>query len=317
LATSLGLGGCATSSSGGTRPLDHPIPAGIPLVVGLDAGRLVVEGSHYGRTVLDIVAVPGGPSLVAPSPAGGWVVTYTPNRKAPYGGAPQRLAMVSRNGKVTPFGPAVTDGDFISGIAVAPDGRRVAIASFAGSAGAPASRISILATPGHRSAVRTWRLGSQVNEAISLSWSPDGRTLSYIAGYQTGAGVYAAPSFLDLDRPGHAAPSTSPWSRHRELSCQPAAVGWISAGRYAVLDECRPGRTERFRVVHPRSGRGVEPSIRIGKLGCFGDIHAAGRVVLVSWCDKVYKIVRHRAILLPDQFSDAAPAGGPARAPGG
>jgi hypothetical protein len=317
VAVTIGLSGCSGPASKATPgPVDHPVPAGLPLVLGLNAGRLVIEGSHYGRRLLPTTAIPGQPSLIVPNPAGGWVVSYAPTPDSTALSAAQQLVLVSTGGQITPFGPRFNAGDSPEGLAVSPDGRRVAVATPSGRTPRHAG-IEVIGTPGHHRYLRTWDLAPIADEAISLSWSPDSRTLAYIAGFQTGAGIYDGPTFLDLARRGSVAPATSRWPTHRAQSCEPAVVGWLVDGRFAVLDECHPTRTERFRVVDPRSGRRLGASIAIGRLGCFGNIESAGGVVLVSWCGKVYTIRHGKARELPDHFSDAAPAGRPQGASGG
>src|SRR5216684_7998765 len=77
-----------TSSPGPVLP-----PAGSgPLILGLDASNRIVM-TRIGSTAAPVPVpglpnIAGGPLQIATNPAGGWVVTYSTNPRAPYGEQP-------------------------------------------------------------------------------------------------------------------------------------------------------------------------------------------------------------------------------------
>ena len=284
-----------------------PVPPAPPpgVVLGVDGQRqlsLAWPGTGHALQPLAIAGIPAGPSLIAANPAGGWVVTYTPDRGAAYDQARYALATVDPDGTAHPFGPTFPSTEPITGLAVSPDGTRVALALMHATDGRPAE-LRVLPLPGHAAAPHIWTLANPANEAISLSWAPGGRQLSYIAGSQTGGGIAGPPSVLDTTGSGSTAPSTSSWSTGN--TCQPTAAGWLPDGGFAVVQLCE-GRTE-YREVDPATGRPTAPAVAIPEVGCLAEsLHLTSAGVLVGVCNHVYWIADGTVSLLPGNLSDAA-----------
>jgi len=290
----------------GQRPTTRSTTPGLPpsgsgkLILALDGtGRFVMArvGSAAALVrVPGLTAVAGGPSMLATDPRGGWVVTYSTDPGAAYGFQPARLALVTATGHSEPFGRVFRQSS-VTSLAVSPDGSRVAIALL-GSSGS-SSGIEVRPTPGHRGAIRFWRIRPhEANDVVSLSWAPDGRRLSYIAGFQTGGGLAGGLETLDTALPGSVAPGLSPWSQASKASqaksaCTADAAAWLgTTGRLLALEECGDNLTGRGREivvpVLPSTGRPAGPPLVIAhQLGCGspGIAPAAdGSRALISYC---------------------------------
>src|SRR5262249_28379033 len=137
-----------------------------------------------------------------------------------------------------------------------------------------ASTIEVLPAPGHRSKVKTWHVPQmQASNVVSLSWAPDGRRLSYIAGFQTAGGLAGGLETLDATAPGSVASGLSPWSPASKAglhlpACMPDAVAWLGgSGRLAALEECGNSMTGHGREilvpVSPRTGEATGPALVI------------------------------------------------------
>jgi hypothetical protein len=285
---------------------DEPAVRAAGIVLGLNGmGQLVRAwpGTDRQPVPLSVQAIPGGPSLITTDPTGGWVVTFTPESHPQYGDATQRLAFVSTDGTVEPFGPTFAGSDAITGLAFSPDGGSVAIAVFHTSTAKPAE---IWVFSGAEHQARTWVADKPgVNEIISLSWNQAGTQLAYIAGFQTGAGIAANPSFLDVTRPGRSAPTDSPW---RQRKCAPDAASWLQHDRFAVISNCgRDGSV--LQTVNPHSGEPIGSPQTVGGFGCLGGwLHPADNTddVLVSACDALYVLHDGTLSKLHDDLRDAA-----------
>ena len=272
-----------------------PPPGSGRLLLGLDTmDRFVMTraGSNAAPTVVPgLTALVGQPSLLAANPGGGWVVTFTTDPGAPSGSQPARLALVSASGESQPFGPVFRLYS-VTGLAVSPDGRRVAVA-LAGPTPA-ASGIEVLPMPGHRSTIRNWHpRGGDTGEFVSLSWAPDGSRLSYIAGFESGGGLAGAVRTLDTSAPGSVAPSVSAVSPALGRPCRPDAVAWLgTTGRLDALEECGNPVTGRGREilvpVNPGTGTAAGPVRTLASsLGCAEPWLAStrnGSAVLIGYC---------------------------------
>ena len=278
------------------KPVASPVlppPGSGRLLLGLDAmDRFVMTraGAQATPAVPGLTPLVGQPSLLAANPGGGWVVTFTTDPGAPSGSQPARLALVSASGASQPFGPVFRFYS-VTGLAVSPDGRRVAVA-LAGPTSA-ASGIEILPMPGHRGTIRNWHpLRGDTGEFVSLSWAPDGRRLSYIAGFESG-GLVGAVRTLDTSAPGWAAPSVNAVSPALGRRCRPDAIAWLgTTGRLDALQECGNPVTGRGREillpVNPETGMAAGAARTLASsLGCAEPWLASspnGSAVLIGYC---------------------------------
>jgi hypothetical protein len=275
-----------------------------------DSGQFRIEdlGSAVVLHTLSIATVSQGPSLIA-SARGGWVVSYAP---APgNGGSPPaaRLAFVATSGPVTPFGPTFPQSSPISGLAVSPDGTRVAIALMQVQPGATPAQIKVMAMPGHASPTRSWPVDDpDVNEMMSLSFAPDGRRLSYIAGSQTGAGIGGNPATLDTASDATHAPTASTWLGSTSEQCVPDGASWLgTSGKFAVVVDCPPNGV--LKTVDPATGAPARTDVALPQYACLdANIHPAAdaSAMLISRCDRVYLLAGGAAIALDPHIVDAA-----------
>jgi hypothetical protein len=305
-----------TSSPGPVLP-----PAGSgPLILGLDTSNRIVM-TRIGSTaapvpVPGLANIAGGPSQVATNPAGGWVVTYSTNPRAPYGEQPARLATVTASGSIQPFGPAFVGGKkTVVSMAVSPDGSRLALVVQIESGGPGSAVITVMPMPGYDSVTRTWTFprGSNVNFAKDLSWAPGGQNLTYAAGLQTGAGIGGAPSTLDTAAPGDVAPVDTGWPSGNGQQCQPDAGGWLgSTGRFAAVEECDfalKGAKVVFQPADPSTGTSTGSAIRLPGLqpGCGSatiDSSPDGQQILVGYCNALLLDSGGKITLLPGPLGE-------------
>jgi hypothetical protein len=273
------------------------------LILGLTAdGQFAMTRTGSNGPPVPVPGLPpvaGGPSVVATDPAGGWIVTYSVNPKAPYGSQAARLAVVTPDGRADDFGPVFTSVA-VTSVAVSPDGSRVAVAlcPVTGDSGGGEATIELLPTPGHAGGTRTWTIPAPSNWVDNLSWAPDGERLTYAVGVQTGAGIDGYPVTLDIAAPGSVAPVVSSWPRVGKgassaagrAACPPDAGAWLGAsGQFAALEECDGSQTEVLQLANPSDGVASGPAIPIpgARPGCGGGALAAapaGNPVLVSYC---------------------------------
>lgn len=289
------------------QPNDGAAVRAAGIVLALDRnGRLVRAWPGTNREPQPVAAraIPGGPSLIATDPiTGGWIVSFTPEARPQYGDATQRLAFVSADGRVEPFGPTFASSDAITGLAVSPNDGSIAMAIFHTTTARPAE---IWVFSGADNHPRTWSAdNTDANEIVSLSWNQAGTQLAYIAGLQTGAGIAGNPRFLDVTRSGRTAPADSPW---RQSDCPPAVASWLQHDRFAVIFDCG-GNGALLQFVNPRTGQPIGSSRAVGESGCLGGgIHPADNTddVLVSSCDALYLFHNGRVSKLHDDLRDAA-----------
>ena len=266
------------------------------LVLGIDQQR---------RFVLEDLADPGRARIVdvgsgatgevtavaiAANPGAGWVVAYQPARNRVQPAGPTQLAVVDPSGAVHPFGPPVPAATSVGGLAVSPDGSRVALALIPVSGNEPAA-IQVLPMPGRSDASRLWTLANpHDNDVISLSWAPDSRRLTYIAGTSTGAGVTASPSTLDTRLPGSTAPSTV--GSGSKQGCAAFAGVWLgTTGRFGAIVECPDSSTDRFVDMDPATGVQQPTGPQLPGYGC--NLHelqslAGASRILINQCGNLY-----------------------------
>ena len=190
-----------TGVFGTGRATTEPPPAAPPTTA--PGGGLALGADQAHRFVLEDLARPAtarilslGPGTVgqvraggiSANPGHGWVVSYTTGGPGTGQRATTRLAIVDLSGAMHPFGPALLSSTNV-GLDVAPDGSRVALLLTA-AAGPTPPRIRVMPLPGHAGTTRQWSVHDpDVNEIKDLSWAPDSRRLTYIAGVDTGAGI--------------------------------------------------------------------------------------------------------------------------------
>jgi hypothetical protein len=271
-----------------------------------DTQRFQVVDLETGvKTPIALKGIPGGPSLIAANPSGGWVITYTPDAAPKWNEASSQLAVVDSTGHATPFGPTYPASTPITGLAVSPDGSRVAIALMPATGGPPPASIVVLSLPGHQGVGRSWPVvDDTVNEIVSLSWAPDGTRLSYIAGFQTGAGIGGDPITLDTTQPGKA-PTRSTWTHH---SCGAVGASWLgTSGTFAIVDDCEPNAV--FSTVNAASGARSGSAIQLPGQACLAaTIHASsdGSRSLIAWCSGVFLVANGSVTSLGAHVIDAA-----------
>ncbi|HEY3926119.1 MAG TPA: hypothetical protein VGL75_16260 [Acidothermaceae bacterium] len=275
-----------------------------------DSGQFRIEdlGSAVVLHTLPIATVAQGPSLIA-SARGGWVVSYAPTPGNGESPPPARLAFVTTSGAVTPFGPTFPQSSPISGLAVSPDGTSVAIALMQVQPGATPAHIQVMAMPGHLSPTRSWPVDDiDVNEIMSLSFAPDGRTLSYIAGSQTGAGIGGNPSTLDTASDATQAPTSSTWPGNTSEQCMPDGASWLgTSGQFAVVVDCPPNGV--LTTVDPVTGARTGTDVALPQYACLdANIHPAAdaSAMLISRCNRVYLVAHGAATALDPDLVDAA-----------
>ena len=270
-----------------------PPPGKGPLLLGLDSS------SHYVMTRVGAasppVPLPGlaaladAPPVLATNPGGGWVVIVSAGQSAPSASRSTQLALVTVAGWSERFGPVFTHVT-VTSAAVNPDGSRVAVA-LTGPSGR--ARIAVLSLPGHLGGGQGWRLPvARANLVTSLSWAPDGRHLSYIAGQQSAAGVAGAPVTLDTAVQSSDAPVASAWpavAMTGAATCVPDVTAWLgTSGRFVALEECASTGTEVLQQADPITGIATgRPLVVARHIGCRPaalDPAAGGGPLLISYC---------------------------------
>ena len=215
------------------------------------------------------------------------MVTVSANQGAPKVIQPAQLALVTVAGWTERFGPVFRQVT-VTSAAVSPDGSRVAVA-LTGQSGR--ARIAVLPLPGHTGAGQTWQLPlTRADLVTSLSWAPDGRHLSYIAGQQNAAGVAGAPVTLDTAIRSSAAPVASGWPAvtMAGAACVPDVTAWLASGRFVALEECASSGTEVLQQTDPTTGAAAGPPLVVARhIGCRPavlDPATKGDGLLVSYC---------------------------------
>jgi hypothetical protein len=234
-----------------------------------------------------LTALAGASPVLVTNPGGGWVVTVSANQGAPRVIQPAQLALVTVAGWTERFGPVFRQVT-VTSAAVSPDDSRIAVA-LTGQSGR--ARIAVLPLPGHTGADQTWNLPlTRANLVTSLSWAPDSRHLSYIAGQQSAAGVTGAPVTLDTALRSSSAPVESAWPAitMAGATCVPDVTAWLASGRFVALEECASSGTEVLQETDPTTGTGAgQPLVVARHIGCRPavlDPAAKGGGLLVSYC---------------------------------
>ena len=278
-----------TSTYGQTAAL--PPPGHGRLILALDSAHRYVmtrTGSAGAPVrVAGLKAVTGAPAVLATNPAGGWVVTLaSPGRAREV--AQARLALVVASGHSVPFGP-LFEATTVTSAAVSQDGSRVAVAVSVRTGGA---RIEVLPLPGHRVSRQSWSVPSaQADLVTDLSWSPDGRHLSYLSGKSSASGSPDGPVTFDTAADVAAAPQLIRWplAMKTGVTCVPLAAAWLGAsGRFAVLSQCASTGVIVLQTSVASTGAAVgQPLVVAHQLGCGPAAltsNATGSVVLISYC---------------------------------
>jgi hypothetical protein len=272
--------------------LTLPPPGDGQLLLGLDSSsHFVMTRVGSARPPVPLSGLPAlanAPPVLATNPGGGWVVTVSVDQGAPAVIQAAQLALVTVAGWSERFGPVFRDVT-VTSAAVSPDGSRVAVA-LTGQSGR--ARIAVLSLPGHFRAGQTWRLPlTRANLVTSLSWAPDGRHLSYIAGQQSETGVAGAPVTLDTAIRSSAAPVASAWPAvaMADAACVPDVTAWLgTSGRFVALEACAASGTEVLQPTDPVTGTPAgRPVVVARHIGCRAaaiDPAAEGGRLLISYC---------------------------------
>ena len=280
------------NGSGSTAALTLPPPGKGQLLLGLDKSyRFVmtrVGSASPPVRVPGLAALADAPPVLATNPGGGWVVTVSVDQGAPNVIQAAQLALVTVAGWSERFGPVFRDVT-VTSAAVSPDASRVAVA-LTGQSGR--ARIAVLPLPGHFRTGQTWRLPlTRANLVTSLSWAPDGRHLSYIAGQQSEAGVAGAPVTLDTAIRSSSAPVASAWPAiaRSGAACVPDVTAWLGkSGRFVALEACSTSGTEVLQQTDPITGTAAGRPLLVARhVGCRPaalDPAATGNRLLISCC---------------------------------
>ena len=260
------------------------------LVLGLDSAQQYVMTRVGAKKapvrVAGLKSIAGAPPVLATNPAGGWVVAFAwgPAREA----VRDRLALVRASGRSVPFGPLFSAAA-VTSAAVSQDGSRVAVAVTQRSGGA---RIEVLPLPGHRVRRQSWSVPpAQADLVTALSWSPDGRHVSYLTNQAATAGAAGGPVSLVTNGRVATVPQIARWmvAMKTGVACLPRAAAWLGAsGRFAVLSECMTTGEAVLQMSDARTGVAVaEPLVVAHKIGCAAaslNSNASGSDVLISYC---------------------------------
>ncbi len=244
-------------------------PGDGPLLLGLDAADHFVMarmGSASAPVPLPgLTAFAAAPPVLVTNPAGGWLVAVSGHSGR--GSRPSRLAVVTTSGQSEPFGPKFARQS-VASAAVSPNGTRVAVALTR-----PWGPVllEILPLPGHGGVTRSWQV-PPMTLVTALSWAPDGRHLSYIAGKQTAAGIAGGPVTLDTASRMTTAPTASDWpsAARTGAACVPDAVAWLGRGGAVRRARGVPGQRHRGgaarRSPHRGPGWPPGPSRKAGRM---------------------------------------------------
>jgi hypothetical protein len=334
-AASLGTGeshGAGPASNSSSPAVTGPRARVLPpagsglLILGVDAtNRIVMARTGTTAAPVPVTSLPSAanfPWQIATNPAGGWVVTYPTGTANPDLEQPSRLATLTPDGAMHPFGPAFGRNESVIAMAVSPDGSRLAIVVVTRVSSHGSAAITVLPMPGFPSGERTWMFppGSQANWAKDLSWAPGGQDLTYAAGFQTGAGIGGNPSTLDTAVRGDVAPADSGWPPYgKGPQCHPDAGAWLgNTGHFAAVEECdfsRDGQGPRvvFQPANPGTGTPVGPAITLpgAQPGCGSamiDSSSDGRQILIGYCNqgRLFVDTNGKISRLPGSLGDRA-----------
>lgn len=267
-----------------------PPPGDGQLILGLDrAHRYVMTRVGAARSPVQVPglkAVAGARPVLATNPAGGWVVALA-SRQTRTRVVAARLARVMATGRSVRFGPKFTEAS-VTSVAVSLDGSRVAVA-LAGLSGQ--ARIEVLPLPGHAGAQRSWQVPTgQADLVTGLSWAPDGRHLSYMAGQRASTGTADSPMTMDTAVSVLPPPVRSYWQRaiSSGMTCVPVAMAWLGrTGRSAMLEECASTGTVVLQTNASTGAASGQPLVVAHQMGCESpalDPNASGNRILISYC---------------------------------
>jgi hypothetical protein len=311
-----------------SRPVPRPSSAGrafgsgAPLLPPPGDGQLILALDRAHRYVMTRVGaarapvrvpglkpVAGAPPVLATNPAGGWVATLA-SRQTRMPVAPARLAWVKATGHSVRFGPKFGHAT-VTSVAVSLDGSRVAVALAAQSGEA---RIEVLPLPGHAGTQRSWRVPAGQDLITGLSWAPDGRHLSYLAGQRATTSSAASAMTMDTAASVLPAPVIPRWQQamNSGMTCVPVALAWLGrTGRYAVLEECASTGNV---ILQTEAGTGAasgQPLVVAHRVGCERaalDPNASGSRILISYCG-IYLDDHGKLRKAPAPFTAAALSG--------
>src|SRR5262249_33965192 len=152
-------------------------------------------------------------------------------------------------------------------------------------------RIEVLPLPGHAGAQRSWQVPTgQADLVTGLSWAPDGRHLSYMAGQGASTGTADSPMTMDTAVSALPPPAPSYWERamNTGITCVPVAMAWLGrSGRYATLEECASTGTVVLQTSASTGAAFGQPLVVAHQMGCEPaalDPNASGDRILISYC---------------------------------
>jgi hypothetical protein len=213
-----------------------------PLVLGVNrAGQFLIARAADLAAAVRVNRLPdarGFPPLIGTS-ANGWVISYAVGPPTATGSRAEQLAIVRAPGFAMPFGPVFSGEEYLTSLAVRPNGSAVAVGvAYRGRKPAPA-RIELIPMPGQRAAIRTWRFADTHATGVgSLSWTPNGTGLTYVPGSGQGDSFNAFGAVtLKVSAPGAFASTRSRWPQSPAFGC-PMFAGTWSARQYVVEEAC-------------------------------------------------------------------------------
>jgi hypothetical protein len=280
-------------SSGTARPSPRaslPASGHGPLALGFtSAGYLVSAriGSSAAPTRAKFCSERSEERQVATNPVAGWVVACPADRADQLGRQAAQMVLITRDRFIF-FGPRFSRDEFITGLAVRPDGSAVAVGvTRLGKPQVPA-RIELVPLPGSAGRVRSWHLSQRAVTGIeSLSWQND-RLLTYIPGSDKTGGGFAGDGVVTLNTaaPGRTAPAESAWPpfTKRPGQCSISGGTWLRH-RYLALEAC--DRSEILAYVNAATGQRRGSPIPISGYGCPDaalNPSPSSAEVLVPWC---------------------------------
>jgi hypothetical protein len=265
-----------------------------PLVLGVNrAGQFFIARAADMAGAHRVTRLPdarGFPPLIGTGPDG-WVISYAVGPPTATGSQPEQLAIVRAPGVAMPFGPVFQGREYLTSLAVRPDGSAVAVGIAYRGRKPPPAMMELIPMPGGHAAIRTWRFGdTQITAVESLSWTPDGSGLTYVPG--TGEGDSFSPIgavTLKVGAPGSHASARSRWPQGPAFGC-PMFAGTWSARQYVAEVACDllgTGVTPANPVTGSFRGRlTLLPSTATNCSSAEPVMHPAPRgEVLLSLCD--------------------------------
>jgi hypothetical protein len=298
-ALQLDAGGTPSASTEPGRPLLlglYRVPEPRPGAYRLAMARLGSTATPVPLRGVAPYAVPewrGEPVAVTDPLGNRWLVGY-PMGDTPGGEGPAVFALVNASGQLFPFGPGLGVGvEAMTGLAVNAAGSAMAVAHV----GPGQVVITTAPMPYHVGyQLHDWILASSTLMVHSLSWAPDGKYLTYVAG---GRAIT-----IDILAYGRVAPVTSGWPAPMKSGCQLLAGTWQdSTGDYLALERCSSGT--RMLAVNYLTGAPEGPATRFpGNCPALVlDPAPTGNEVLVSGSCGLYVYDQGHITEEPDPFS--------------